>query len=91
MILSALVRKQRLILLVSLGLIVLTAIASMAWGYSSLSFDRLIPVLFGTKAPSKKSLFCFPSDCHGFLLHCYRAWRLRCQAPFCKVSPATTW
>ncbi|MFK4304439.1 iron complex transport system permease protein [Paenibacillus sp. RC254] len=47
MILSALVRKQRLILLVSLGLIVLTAIASMAWGYSSLSFDRLIPVLFG--------------------------------------------
>ncbi|MEC0180750.1 iron ABC transporter permease [Paenibacillus peoriae] len=47
MILSALVRKQRLILLVSLGLIVLTAIASMAWGYSSLSLDRLIPVLFG--------------------------------------------
>ncbi|WP_431089658.1 FecCD family ABC transporter permease [Paenibacillus sp. 8b26] len=47
MILSALVRKQRLILLVSLGLIILTAIAGMAWGYSSLSFDRLIPVLFG--------------------------------------------
>ncbi|WP_342417306.1 iron ABC transporter permease [Paenibacillus sp. FSL R10-2782] len=47
MILSALVRKQRLILLISLGLIVLTAIASMACGYSSLSFDRLIPVLFG--------------------------------------------
>ncbi|AET60029.1 ABC transporter integral membrane protein [Paenibacillus terrae HPL-003] len=47
MILSALVRKQRLILLVSLGLIVLTAIASMAWGYSSLSLGRLIPVLFG--------------------------------------------
>lgn len=47
MILSALVRKQRLILLASLGLIILTAIASMAWGYSSFSFDRLIPVLFG--------------------------------------------
>ncbi|KJD44608.1 FecCD family ABC transporter permease [Paenibacillus terrae] len=47
MILSALVRKQRLILLVSLGLIILTATAGMAWGYSSLSFDRLIPVLFG--------------------------------------------
>ncbi|MET3210254.1 UNVERIFIED_CONTAM: putative MFS family arabinose efflux permease [Paenibacillus sp. PvR008] len=41
MILSALVRKQRLILLASLGLIILTAIASIAWGYSSLSFDRL--------------------------------------------------
>ncbi|WP_068496896.1 FecCD family ABC transporter permease [Paenibacillus kribbensis] len=47
MILSVLVRKQRLVLLVSLVLIVLTAIASMAWGYSSLSLDRLIPVLFG--------------------------------------------
>ncbi|WP_025715568.1 FecCD family ABC transporter permease [Paenibacillus sp. 1-18] len=47
MILSTLIRKQRLILLVSLGLIVITTIASMAWGYSSLSLDRLIPVLFG--------------------------------------------
>ncbi|OPA80959.1 iron ABC transporter permease [Paenibacillus selenitireducens] len=45
--LSALIRKQRLILLVSLGLIALTAIVSMGIGYSSLSFDRLIPVLFG--------------------------------------------
>ncbi|WP_256762155.1 iron ABC transporter permease [Cohnella sp. WQ 127256] len=47
MTLSALIRKQRLILLVSLGLIVVTAVASMGLGYSSLSFDRLIPVLFG--------------------------------------------
>lgn len=45
--LSALIRKQRIILLVSLGLIVITAISSMSIGYSSLSFDRLIPVLFG--------------------------------------------
>ncbi|MCM3701591.1 iron ABC transporter permease [Paenibacillus macerans] len=43
----ALVRKQRLILLISLGAIVLTAVASMGFGYSSLSFDRLIPVLLG--------------------------------------------
>ncbi|OBZ17628.1 iron ABC transporter permease [Bacillus sp. FJAT-26390] len=47
MIRLALIRKQRLILLVSLGLIVATAAASMGIGYSSLSFDRLIPVLFG--------------------------------------------
>ncbi|TVX99747.1 FecCD family ABC transporter permease [Cohnella terricola] len=47
MTLSSLVRKQRLILLVCLGLIVLTAIASMGLGYASLSFDRLFPVLFG--------------------------------------------
>jgi iron complex transport system permease protein len=47
MTLSALIRKQRLILLVSLGLIVATAVVSMGVGYSSLSFDRLIPVLFG--------------------------------------------
>ncbi|MED4956383.1 iron chelate uptake ABC transporter family permease subunit [Paenibacillus macerans] len=44
---SAFVRKQRLILLISLGAIVLTAVASMGFGYSSLSFDRLIPVLLG--------------------------------------------
>jgi len=44
---SAPVRKQRIILLVCAGLILLTAIASMGIGYSSLSFDRLLPVLFG--------------------------------------------
>ncbi|MFF2907185.1 FecCD family ABC transporter permease [Paenibacillus sp. NPDC057934] len=47
MTLSALVRKQRLIVLISLGLIVLTAVISMGVGYSSLSFNRLIPVLSG--------------------------------------------
>lgn len=47
MTLSTLIRKQRLILLAGLGLIVLTAIVSMGLGYSSLSFDRLLPVLFG--------------------------------------------
>ncbi|MFC4305402.1 FecCD family ABC transporter permease [Cohnella boryungensis] len=43
----ALIRKQRLILLVSVGLIAATAVAGMGLGYSSLSFDRLLPVLFG--------------------------------------------
>jgi iron complex transport system permease protein len=47
MISSAPVRKQRIILCVCTGLILLTAIASMGIGYSSLSFDRLLPVLFG--------------------------------------------
>jgi len=41
------IRKQRLILLAGLALIAITAVASMGIGYSSLSFDRLIPVLFG--------------------------------------------
>lgn len=47
MISSAPVRKQRIILCVCTGLILLTAIVSMGIGYSSLSFDRLLPVLFG--------------------------------------------
>jgi iron complex transport system permease protein len=47
MTLSALVRKQRLILLIGLALIILTAIIAMGVGYSSLSFDRLLPVLTG--------------------------------------------
>ncbi|MEK5395515.1 iron ABC transporter permease [Paenibacillus sp. VTT E-133280] len=47
MISSAPVRKQRIILCVCSGLILLTAIVSMGIGYSSLSFDRLLPVLFG--------------------------------------------
>lgn len=47
MISSAPVRKQRIILFVCTGLILLTAIVSMGIGYSSLSFDRLLPVLFG--------------------------------------------
>jgi iron complex transport system permease protein len=41
------VRRQRLILLICSGLILLTAIVSMGIGYSSLSFNRLIPVIFG--------------------------------------------
>lgn len=47
MIHPALIRKQRLILLVLLILIALTAIVSMGLGYASLSFDRLIPTLLG--------------------------------------------
>jgi len=44
---AALIRKQRLIVLISLVLIILTAVISMGVGYSSLSFNRLLPVLFG--------------------------------------------
>lgn len=47
MIPSALVRKQRLIVLTSLLLIIATAIVSMGLGASSLSYNRLIPVLLG--------------------------------------------
>ncbi|GGA14700.1 iron ABC transporter permease [Paenibacillus marchantiophytorum] len=47
MMMTALIRKQRLILLVSLALIAATSIISMSIGYSPLSFNRLIPVLFG--------------------------------------------
>lgn len=44
---SARIRKQRVILLVCLLLILITAVVGMSWGYSSLSFKRVIPVLFG--------------------------------------------
>ncbi|UPK45958.1 FecCD family ABC transporter permease [Paenibacillus pabuli] len=47
MTMSARIRKQRLILLVCLLLILITAVVGMSWGYSSLSFKRVIPVLFG--------------------------------------------
>ncbi|QOS82651.1 iron ABC transporter permease [Paenibacillus sp. JNUCC31] len=44
---STRIRKQRLILFVCLLLILITAVVGMSWGYSSLSFKRVIPVLFG--------------------------------------------
>lgn len=47
MIQQALIKKQRIILLVLLILIILTAVIGMGMGYSSLSYDRLIPTLFG--------------------------------------------
>lgn len=47
MIRTALVRTQRLLLLGGLLLILATAVLGMSWGYSSLSFSRLIPVLLG--------------------------------------------
>ncbi|MEK4052588.1 iron ABC transporter permease [Paenibacillus sp. FSL F4-0087] len=47
MTMSARIRKQRMILLVCLLLILITAVVGMSWGYSSLSFKRVIPVLFG--------------------------------------------
>lgn len=47
MTMSARIRKQRVILLVCLLLILITAVLGMSWGYSSLSFKRVIPVLFG--------------------------------------------
>lgn len=47
MIHPSLIRKQRLVLIALFLLIVLTVVVSMGLGYSSLSFDRLIPTLFG--------------------------------------------
>jgi iron complex transport system permease protein len=47
MIQSALIKKQRRILVILLVLIIATMVMGMGMGYSSLSYDRLIPVLFG--------------------------------------------
>jgi len=47
MMMSARLRKQRLILLACLLLIALTIVIGMSWGYSSLSVKRLLPVLLG--------------------------------------------
>lgn len=47
MIQSALIKKQRRILVILLVLIMTTMVMGMGMGYSSLSYDRLIPVLFG--------------------------------------------
>lgn len=47
MMMSARLRKQRLILLTCLLLIALTIVIGMSWGYSSLSAKRLLPVLLG--------------------------------------------
>ncbi|PDO10767.1 MAG: iron ABC transporter permease [Candidatus Reconcilbacillus cellulovorans] len=43
----AIVRRQRILLVIMLGLIALTFVVGMGWGYASLSFDRLLPVLLG--------------------------------------------
>ncbi|WP_054954674.1 FecCD family ABC transporter permease [Paenibacillus dakarensis] len=47
MIHPALIKKQRLILAALFVLITVTAVIGMGMGYASLSFDRLIPTLFG--------------------------------------------
>ncbi|QHW32371.1 iron ABC transporter permease [Paenibacillus rhizovicinus] len=47
MIRSEVIRKQRLIILLLMALITLTLFASMGLGYSKLSYDRLLPTLFG--------------------------------------------
>lgn len=47
MIHPALIKKRRLILIGLTALIVVTAVISMGMGYSSLSYDRLIPTLLG--------------------------------------------
>ncbi|MEC0240569.1 iron ABC transporter permease [Paenibacillus dokdonensis] len=47
MIHPSLIKKHRLIMLILFVLIVLTMIVSMGLGYSTLSFDRLLPTLFG--------------------------------------------
>ncbi|MFF2753268.1 FecCD family ABC transporter permease [Psychrobacillus sp. NPDC058041] len=47
MIQSQLLKKQRILLLILLALIVLTALISAGIGYSSLSFNRLLPTILG--------------------------------------------
>jgi iron complex transport system permease protein len=47
MIQPTLLKKQRTIFCVLIALITLTAIVGMGMGYSSLSYDRLIPTLLG--------------------------------------------
>ncbi|MBU8905401.1 FecCD family ABC transporter permease [Desertibacillus haloalkaliphilus] len=47
MIHHSLLKKQRIILLLLLGLITATSIVAMGIGYSSLSYNRLIPTIFG--------------------------------------------
>lgn len=50
MIEPALVKKQRFLFCLLLVLIVATALIGMGMGYSSLSYDRLLPTLFGQGA-----------------------------------------
>ena len=47
MIHPALLKKQRVILSVLLVLIFITTFIGMGWGYSSVSYDRLLPTLLG--------------------------------------------
>ncbi|WP_044893635.1 FecCD family ABC transporter permease [Bacillus alveayuensis] len=47
MIQPALIKKQRIIICVLLALISITIVIGMGMGYSSLSYDRLIPTLLG--------------------------------------------
>ncbi|PLS08026.1 FecCD family ABC transporter permease [Neobacillus cucumis] len=47
MIHPALVRKQRLSFVILVILILLTTIIAMGWGYSSVSYDRILPTLLG--------------------------------------------
>lgn len=47
MIHPSILRKQRLLVVGALALIVVTIIIGMGLGYSSLSYNRLLPTLFG--------------------------------------------
>jgi iron complex transport system permease protein len=47
MIHPSLIKKQRMILCIFLALIMITIVIGMGMGYSSLSYDRLIPTLLG--------------------------------------------
>ena len=47
MIQASIVKRQRRLILILFGLILLTAAAGLGLGYSSLSFDRLVPTLLG--------------------------------------------
>ncbi|KAA9022011.1 FecCD family ABC transporter permease [Niallia endozanthoxylica] len=47
MIHPSLIKKQRIILVISLLLILMTTVIGLGMGYSSVSYDRILPVLFG--------------------------------------------
>ncbi|MCR8844536.1 iron ABC transporter permease [Paenibacillus sp. SC116] len=47
MIPPSLIRKQRILLLTFLALILVTIVVSLGLGYSSVSYDRILPTLFG--------------------------------------------
>ena len=47
MIHPSIIKRQRRLIFVLFGLILLTAAAGLGLGYSSLSYDRLVPTLFG--------------------------------------------
>ncbi|MDQ0216158.1 iron complex transport system permease protein [Oikeobacillus pervagus] len=47
MIHSSIIKKQRILLWSLLVLLIITSVIGMGWGFSSLSYNRIVPTLFG--------------------------------------------